>query len=80
MKITIKKIRELRQKKKLNDFDFQELVKFFAQNIENLTLCEEFAFKDEIRKSASFLKIDLHDVQAVYNFYRKNIGEKNERN
>ena len=67
MKKIIKKIKE----NTATQFDLQELVKHFATKKESLTLGEEVMFKEYIRKGAKQLSIEVEDLQAVYNSYRK---------
>lgn len=63
----IKKIKS----KTATEFDLQELVKFFAENLESLTLGEEVMCKEYIRKGADNLKIHPKDIQDVFNSYRR---------
>ena len=67
---TIKTLRYLIESKRLTDFDLQDYVKYFAENIESIPLGAEVAYKQYIRKGAQLLKIDIKDLQAVYNSYR----------
>jgi hypothetical protein len=67
---TVKEIREAIKTKNLNEFQFQEYIKFFAENFNKLNLGEEIAFKEYARKGAEFLNIHPKDVQDVFNSYR----------
>ena len=58
-------------KTKFNDFDLQDIVKFYAENAEILTLGEEVMVKGYIREGAKLLNIDMKDIQQVYNSYRR---------
>lgn len=71
--MTVKALREEIQTNRLNDFRLQQYVKFFALNIETMPLGAEIAFKEYIRKGAEKLGIDIEDLQAVYNSYRKEL-------
>lgn len=57
--------------KKATEFDLQDLIKFFAENIESMTVADELICKEYIRKGASQLGLHPKDVQDVYNSYRK---------
>jgi hypothetical protein len=69
--MTIKELREKIESKTLTAFELQEAVKFFAENIDTMTLGAEVAFKEYIRKGAYLLDIHIEDLQAVYNSFRK---------
>jgi hypothetical protein len=67
MKHIITKIK----KQKVSQFDVQELIKFFAENFESLTLSEEIMLKDYIRRGCELADIHPRDAQDVFNFFRK---------
>jgi len=70
MKSIIAKIK----KEKVSQFDIQELIKFFAENLENLTLSEEIMFKDYIRRGCELTDIHPKDAQDVFNSFRNKRG------
>jgi hypothetical protein len=72
----IKDLREKINNGSLTEFDLQGYVEFFAYNIDNMPLGSEVAFKEYIRKGANHLKIDLEDLQAVYNSFRNAMNKK----
>lgn len=73
MKYTVKNLRESIKNNSLDQFKLQEYVKFFAHNIEKMTLAEELGFKEYLRKGAQHTGVDMQDLQAVYNSYRKDL-------
>lgn len=57
--------------KKCNEFDIQELIRFYVQfEFDGLTLSEEVMIKDYIRRGASILNIPDSDLNAVYRSFR----------
>jgi hypothetical protein len=68
---TVKQIREAIENKTLDDSQLRETIKFFAENIEKMTLGEEVAFKDYIKKGSEYLKIDISDIQNIYDSFKK---------
>lgn len=71
--MNVKNLRESIKNNTLTDFILQGYVKFFALNIDTMPLGAEVAFKEYIRKGATHLNIELEDLQAVYNSYRKGV-------
>jgi hypothetical protein len=69
MKNIINKIK----KNKATQFDIQDLVEFFAKNLESLNVGEELMAKEYIRKGAEQTGIDPKDIQDVFNSFRKGV-------
>lgn len=71
MELTVKSLRESIENKTLTEFKLQEYVKFFAENIDKMSLGAELAYKEYLRKAAEYLDIPLVDLQDVYNSFRR---------
>lgn len=69
--MTVKELRESIENKTIDCFKLQDALQFLAENIEDMPLGAEIAFKEYIRKGATYLNIDIKDLQGVYNSYRK---------
>jgi len=69
MKLIIQKIKN----KTASEFDVQDLIKFFAENIESMNVADELVCKEYIRKGANQLGIHPKDVQDVFNSFRKKV-------
>jgi hypothetical protein len=72
--INIPEIRKKIELETLTDFDFQEVLKFYAEHIELLTVGEEMMIKECIRKCYTFLDISPRDVNDVFKSYLADKG------
>ena len=68
---TVKELREAIKNKTLTEFQLQDAVKYFAENIEKMPLGAEMGFKEYLRRGADLLSISTRDLQDVYNSFRK---------